>query len=384
MLSEARKNAQKKGVVFVRGIVVSISTMMLAACANHAKDIAATAPTKTGSEQVKAYSVIPATKPAIARFKKTAERENGIHDKIKEIGEVAYLSPSERAYKKVGRASWYGAAFNGRLTANGEIYDMHNLTAAHPTMPLPSYARVTNLENGASLIVRVNDRGPFAADRVIDLSKQAATMLDYKDDGLADVKVEYVGRAPIEGNDNEFLMASYKPGNITPDTLLAMAGVNLNSPVADSATQAMEGFAPASVQSTYRPEIMRVTYPELPEIGPLPAFKPDNSQLLAFADETSTNSRQEVFNSVLNSAGNDKPSGNIMHSKTGASAKTAKPVMKGEMNDATHKTIDDENVRNPAKSMSDVAENSGKKADRALELAWATGVSEAFSIGSEH
>ena len=73
-----------------------------------------------------------------------------------------------------------------------------------------------------------------------------------------------------------------------------------------------------------------------------------------------------------------------MHSKTGASAKTAKPVMKGEMNDATHKTIDDENVRNPAKSMSDVAENSGKKADRALELAWATGVSEAFSIGSEH
>ena len=90
-----------------------------------------------------------------------------------------YYPKEDKNYKKVGLASWYGDAFHGRLTANGEIYDMTHLTAAHPTMPLPSYARVTNIENGSSVIVRVNDRGPYSHDRLIDLSKRAAEMLDY-------------------------------------------------------------------------------------------------------------------------------------------------------------------------------------------------------------
>lgn len=109
---------------------------------------------------------------------------------------------------QVGRASWYGAAFHGRLTANGEVYDMTHLTAAHKTFPLPSYARVTNLENGRSVIVRVNDRGPFADDRIIDLSKRAADMLDYTRSGTAKVRVDYAGRAPLHGQDDAFLLAS--------------------------------------------------------------------------------------------------------------------------------------------------------------------------------
>ncbi|RCL04059.1 MAG: rare lipoprotein A [Candidatus Tokpelaia sp. JSC189] len=114
-------------------------------------------------------------------------------------------------YSKIGLASWYGSQFHGKLTANGEIFNMHHLTAAHPTMPLPSYARVTNLKNGSSLIVRVNDRGPFAHNRIIDLSCRAAELLGYRNNGLTDVKVEYVGQAPLSGQNDNYLLAFYQP-----------------------------------------------------------------------------------------------------------------------------------------------------------------------------
>ena len=86
-----------------------------------------------------------------------------------------YYPKHEPNYKKTGLASWYGPTFHGRKTANGEIFDRNALTAAHTTMPLPSYARVTNVNNGRSMIVRVNDRGPFHGNRVIDLSERVAT-----------------------------------------------------------------------------------------------------------------------------------------------------------------------------------------------------------------
>jgi rare lipoprotein A len=140
-----------------------------------------------------------------------------------------WYHPREDAdYKANGTASWYGDAFHGRLTANGEIYDMHNLTAAHPTMPLPSYARVTNLKNGKSVIVRVNDRGPYASDRLVDLSKRAAQLLDYTHSGTAKVKLEYIGRAPVHGQDDEYLLASYREGGgnstdgMQPGVMVAM------------------------------------------------------------------------------------------------------------------------------------------------------------------
>lgn len=140
-----------------------------------------------------------------------------------------YRPKDDPNYQSVGLASWYGPTFHGRQTANGEVFDRNALTAAHTTMPLPSYARVTNMTNGRSLIVRVNDRGPFHGKRTIDLSERAATMLDYKSKGVAKVKVEYIGRARLDGLDEAYLMASYRgpgavqPGATQPGTLLAQA-----------------------------------------------------------------------------------------------------------------------------------------------------------------
>jgi rare lipoprotein A len=125
-------------------------------------------------------------------------------------------------YSAVGLASWYGGAFHGRKTANGEIYDMGELTAAHPTLPLPSYARVTNLANNRSVVVRINDRGPFKKGRIIDVSATVAEMLDFKRVGTAKVKVEYVGKARMDGLDRQMLVSSYKgPNDFGHDTLFA-------------------------------------------------------------------------------------------------------------------------------------------------------------------
>ncbi len=121
-----------------------------------------------------------------------------------------YIPRDNPRYSKVGLASWYGSAFHGRLTANGEVYDVNGLTAAHPTLPLPSYVRVTNLENGRSLVVRVNDRGPFAQGRLIDVSARAATMLGFRQEGTAKVRVDYVGPARMDGRDERTLLASYQ------------------------------------------------------------------------------------------------------------------------------------------------------------------------------
>jgi rare lipoprotein A len=125
-------------------------------------------------------------------------------------------------YTATGNASWYGNNFHGRKTANGEVYDMHDLTAAHPTLPLPSYVRVTNLSNGRSVMVRVNDRGPFTHNRVIDVSSEAASMLDFKRAGTAKVQIEYIGRARLDGKDGDMLVASYRgPGATPPRTMVA-------------------------------------------------------------------------------------------------------------------------------------------------------------------
>jgi len=105
-------------------------------------------------------------------------------------------------YDRVGTASWYGTAFHGRRTSNGEIYNMYALTAGHPTLPMPSYAYVTNLQNGRTVLVRINDRGPYAKDRLIDLSWQTAHALGYSNHGLARVRVRYAGRAPLNGDDS--------------------------------------------------------------------------------------------------------------------------------------------------------------------------------------
>ncbi|WLT09466.1 hypothetical protein RAM19_04750 [Bartonella apihabitans] len=201
-------------------------------------------------------------------------------------------------------------------------------------------------------------------------------MLDYKDDGLADVKVEYVGRAPIEGNDKEFLMASYKPGNITPDTLLAMAGVNLNLPTTQNASDAssLEAAPQFNEQTT-----IGTTYPNLPDVGPLPAFKPENTQLVAFADQAITKSKDNVFDTILNHNDNLK---SVPVSKNSSVSKAGKTADKNNMKESTKTTVGKDLAKAEVKSTARRGKATVGTPDHGLELAWATGVSEAFSFAS--
>jgi rare lipoprotein A len=137
--------------------------------------------------------------------------------------------PSEKPYSATGTASWYGSDFHGRRTANGEIFDRASISAAHPTMPLPSYARVTNLRNDRSMVVRVNDRGPYHGGRVMDVSQRVAEALDFHGVGTARVKVDWIGRADLDGDDDAKLLATLRddgaPAQLdaSPWTMLASA-----------------------------------------------------------------------------------------------------------------------------------------------------------------
>lgn len=206
-----------------------------------------------------------------------------------------YNPKEDPDYDKVGLASWYGSAFHGRYTANGEVYDKYHLSAAHPTFPLPSYARVTNLENGSSVVVRVNDRGPYSGGRIIDLSSKTAEMLDVKGKGTAKVRVQYVGKAPLDGHDMPYLMASYVPkgsrvpaadpgGQIATGVMVASA-----APIADSLPSAIPTFAERNSDGGSASAMTALAEPAppsaataaigafamLPEIGPIPRERPD-------------------------------------------------------------------------------------------------------------
>lgn len=156
--------------------------------------------TKWGSPRLDAPSECAARGPRASR----ALPERGVY-KIGRPYTVAgrtYTPAEDPGYEEVGTASWYGPRFHGGVTANGETYDMHRLSAAHRTLPMPSYAYVHNPVNGRTIMVRINNRGPFKGDRIIDLSKEAARLLDFKGQGLATVRVTYAGRAPLDGSDH--------------------------------------------------------------------------------------------------------------------------------------------------------------------------------------
>jgi len=141
-----------------------------------------------------------------------------------------YEPAEDNSYSAVGLASWYGDDFHGRYTANGEIYDMNSISAASPTLPLPSYARVTNLSNHKSIVVRVNDRGPYVADRVMDVSAQTAKMLGFYGKGVTKVKVEYVGRAPLAGSDDRKLASTLRDRDTVPASQVKLASADATMP----------------------------------------------------------------------------------------------------------------------------------------------------------
>jgi rare lipoprotein A len=114
-----------------------------------------------------------------------------------------FTPKDEPSYDRIGQASYYAHDFHGRRTANGEAFDMWGLSAAHPTLPLPSYIYVTNLENGRTLLLRLNDRGPYARSRILDVSKAAARYLGFETRGTTRVRVRYAGPAPLSGDDRQ-------------------------------------------------------------------------------------------------------------------------------------------------------------------------------------
>ena len=161
-----------------------------------------------------------------------------------------YYPRENTKYDNIGTASWYGPKFQGRRTANGEIFDMNLLTAAHPTLPMPVMVQVTNLENGRSMKLRVNDRGPFKKNREIDLSRRAAEILGFKDKGTARVRVKYLHRAPlynqrgqlISGNESDSFVFD-KPYTPTRDRYVSAA------PIAQVETKSLDGQNLPSEQS---------------------------------------------------------------------------------------------------------------------------------------
>jgi rare lipoprotein A len=296
-----------------------------------------------------------------------------------------YTPADQPGYTREGKASWYGDAFHGRLTANGEIYDMNNLTAAHPTLPLPSYARVTNLANGTSVIVRINDRGPYAEGRVIDLSKRVAQVLDTKHSGVGRVRVDYVGVAPVDGKDDAFLLASFRQneaGNLAEDLAMYAAFTGKEMPEQPVMVAQIDPIQPVQA---YVPEM---PLPDGLENIPAPASRPFQDVPLRYSADYKVKS--DRFGAIL------KPTsvglGDLANWKTKALKKSggAAPVeiIVGVL-------PANANLEAYAASLSGFGEvtfapfdrgvrvsllSSPKKADAVLKKLWAAGYADAFAL----
>jgi rare lipoprotein A len=156
-----------------------------------------------------------------------------------------YVPTYEPNYDEIGIASWYGPTFHGKASASGEVFDENAMTAAHPTLPIPSLVRVTNLENGRSVVVRLNDRGPFVDDRIIDMSRAASQALDMQGKGTARVRVQYVGPAPVEHNSAPVQQVEVRKIAPTP--------VKFSMPVMEIASEPLPDLVPAQMSVAVAP-----------------------------------------------------------------------------------------------------------------------------------
>lgn len=226
-----------------RGAVAAAACLVLANCASSGKFAGRIDPK---------YGV--SSSPRVVEFGEPVPKGGGTYrvGKPYTVAGRIYVPEEDVNYREEGFASWYGNDFHGRLTANGEIFDMDSLTAAHPTLPMPCYARVTNLSNGKSLIVRVNDRGPYHGNRLIDVSNKAAELLEFKGNGVARVRVEYVARAPLEGSDDRQLMATLRTGVPAPSpSLVRVASAHPFVPEVPSHGRPIRGEVPMPQDRPY-------------------------------------------------------------------------------------------------------------------------------------
>src|SRR5438874_13207329 len=226
----------KSMVMAARGAAAVAACLVLANCASS---------NKFASRVDPKYGV--SSSPRVVAFGDPVPKGGGTYrvGKPYTVAGRVYVPEEDTDYRAEGMASWYGDDFHGRLTANGEVFDMASLTAAHPTLPIPSYARVTNIRNGKSLIVRVNDRGPYHDNRLIDVSNKAAELLEFTANGVARVRVEYVGRAPLEGSDDRQLMATLRTGVPAPTpSAVRIASARPFVPDLPSSGRAIRGEVP--------------------------------------------------------------------------------------------------------------------------------------------
>jgi rare lipoprotein A len=178
-----------------------------------------------------------------------------------QVGGIWYVPHEQPSYDETGVASWYGDAFNMKATADGEVFDMSQVSAAHTTLPLPSMVEVTNLDNGHRLTVRVNDRGPFVGGRIIDLSRAAAQELGYDRAGTAHVRVRYLGPAPLAGPSAGVRYAKASP------SITARGAMSTRRP-ADEEIFDEPAFTPVSAP---RPLVPRREAISVAQLAPLPS-----------------------------------------------------------------------------------------------------------------
>ncbi|SEI68414.1 rare lipoprotein A [Allopseudospirillum japonicum] len=182
--------------------IAASALLILSACSSPPK------PTSQSSRYQQAQDAYPANPPDVSQIPDAVPQiepfsRSGNGPTYRVLGKTYRVLPHNQGYQAIGYASWYGTKFHGHATSNGEIYDMYKMTAAHKHLPLPTYARVTNLENGRQVIVRVNDRGPFHDNRLIDLSYAAAHRLGFHQKGTAKVKVEAIDPKQWQAQQNQ-------------------------------------------------------------------------------------------------------------------------------------------------------------------------------------
>jgi rare lipoprotein A len=199
-----------------------------------------------------------------------------------QVGGIWYVPREQPDYDQVGVASWYGDAFQMKATASGELFDMNMPTAAHTTLPLPSIVEVTNLDNGRRIKVRVNDRGPFVGDRIIDMSREAARELGYERQGLAHVRVRYVGRGDLP-SDRETGRRYAQAGPLPAAAIVAAPAAKVVDAPVDiwSAPEAAPAVAPPA-PATMAASTLPAAVPAVAPIEAAPLFK---VQAGAFSDQ---------------------------------------------------------------------------------------------------
>ena len=196
---------------------ITLSALMLAGCAWKRDKDAEISDGPSGRKITAAdvHDAVPVSEPR-ARY--------GNHSPYTVLGKTYTVLPTSKGYHERGIASWYGSKFHGRRTSSGELYDMHLATAAHKSLPLPTYAEVTNLDNGRKMVVKINDRGPFHDDRIIDLSYAAAIKLGVDQTGTARIEVRAIDvdtskRSAVKLADGTFLQVGAFSKRRTADDL---------------------------------------------------------------------------------------------------------------------------------------------------------------------